>query len=180
MTLAYAPRQHLVEVDDQVERQFTEALSELKDAGACGAWEHVKRTWTRSVIPSSADYVSHETYWAALKANRQERRRRYSSTVFSEADALLFPTTPCAAPLIETQWRFRVSGKEVADVFLSRHTHPASAAGLPGITVPMGLNSEGLPLGLELDGAEGRDRDLPTLARAVEAVLNRVPAPRGF
>jgi mandelamide amidase len=44
----------------------------------------------------------------------------------------------------------------------------------------MGLNSEGLPLGLELDAAEGRDRDLLTLACAVEAVLNRLPAPCGF
>jgi indoleacetamide hydrolase len=228
MTLAYSPQQHLVEVDDQVERRFTEALSELEDAGAklvevdLGAdfhslsaqttWplffhetlptlrdflaashvpisverihaalgEHVKRTWTRSVIPSSAGYVSYETYWTALRADRRELRRRYSSTVFSKADALLFPTTPCPAPLIEAQWRFCVRGKEVEDVFLSRNTHPSSSAGLPGVTLPMGLNSEGLPLGLELDAAEGRDRDLLTLACAVEAVLNRVPAPRGF
>jgi mandelamide amidase len=123
MTLAYSPRQHLVEVDDQVERRFTEALSELEDAGAklvevdLGAdfhalsaqttWplffhetlptlrdflaashvpisverihaalgEHVKRTWTRSVVPSSAGYVSYETYWTALRANRRELRR---------------------------------------------------------------------------------------------------------
>lgn len=54
--------------------------------------------------------------------------------------------------VVEYQWRFHVGGKEVTDLFLSRNTHPSNAAGVPGITLPMGLNSEGLPLGLELDG----------------------------
>ena len=35
----------------------------------------------------------------------------------------------------------------------SRNTHPSSSAGVPGISLPMALNSEGLPLGLELDAA---------------------------
>ncbi|MGH8067526.1 MAG: hypothetical protein ACRERE_20285 [Candidatus Entotheonellia bacterium] len=44
----------------------------------------------------------------------------------------------------------------------------------------MALNSEGLPLGLELDAAAGRDRDLLALARRVERVIGRVPGPTGF
>jgi hypothetical protein len=44
----------------------------------------------------------------------------------------------------------------------------------------MALNSEGLPLGLELDAAAGRDRDLLALARRVEHVIGRVPGPTGF
>ena len=93
---------------------------------------------------------------------------------------MLFPTTPCTAPLVEDQWRFHVGGKEVTDLFLSRNTHPSNAAGVPGITLPMGLNSEGLPLGLELDGPAGSDRDLLVLARAVERVIGPLPAPGGF
>ena len=38
----------------------------------------------------------------------------------------------------------------------------------------------GLPLGLELDAAVGRDRDLLALARRVEQVIGRVPGPTGF
>jgi Asp-tRNA(Asn)/Glu-tRNA(Gln) amidotransferase A subunit family amidase len=67
-----------------------------------------------------------------------------------------------------------------ADIFLSRNTHPSSAAGVPGISVPMGLNSDGLPLGLELDAAVGHDRDLLVLARTVEQIIGRVPAPSGL
>ena len=225
---AYAPRQHLVDVDGQADRLFREALRELKHAGAelveidlggdfhalsarttwpiffhetlpavrdflaanevpvpfeqiyAGLGEHIKNSWSRSVVPSSADYVSDETYWTALNTERQELGRRLASTAFGQADALLFPTTPCGAPLIESQWQFHVGGREVTDIFLSRNTHPSSSAGLPGINIPMGLNSEGLPLGLELDAAAGRDRDLLVLARAVEQVIARVPAPSGL
>src|SRR6266511_4193569 len=102
------------------------------------------------------------------------------SIAFGQADALLFPTTPCAAPRTENQWKFQVGGKDVADIFLSRNTHPSSSAGVPGISLPMALNSEGLPLGLELDAAAGRDRDLLALARRVEQVIGRVPGPTGF
>jgi indoleacetamide hydrolase len=226
-TLAYTPRQHLVEVDDRVERRFTEALSELKDAGAKlveidlgtdfhalsaqATWpiffhetlptlrdflaasrvpisverihaalgEHVKRTWTRSVIPSSADYVSDDTYRLAQDTSRYELRQRFESIAFRQADALLFPTTPCGAPLIENQWKFQVGSKEVTDIFLSRNTHPSSSGGVPGITLPMGLNSEGLPIGLEIDAAAGRDRDLLDLTRVIERIVGPVPAPNG-
>jgi Asp-tRNA(Asn)/Glu-tRNA(Gln) amidotransferase A subunit family amidase len=145
-----------------------------------GLGEHIKQSWSRSVVPSSADYVSDETYWTALNANRHELRRRLASIAFRQADALLFPTTPCGAPLIERQWRFEVGGKEVTEIFLSRNTHASSSAGVPGITLPMGFSSEGLPLGLELDAAADRDRGLLSLARAVEQVVGRLPAPHGF
>lgn len=75
---------------------------------------------------------------------------------------------------------FQVAGRNVTDVFLSRNTHPSSSAGLPGISLPMALSSEGLPLGLELDAASGRDRDLLAMARRVERVIGRVPGPAGY
>jgi mandelamide amidase len=145
-----------------------------------GLGEHIKESWSRYVVPSSADYVSQETYGAALNVDRQELRRRLASTAFGQADALLFPTTPCGAPQIENQWKFQVAGNDVTDIFLCRNTHPSSSAGVPGISLPMGLNSEGLPIGLELDAAAGRDRDLLVLARAVERVIGPVPGPTGF
>ena len=145
-----------------------------------GLGEHIKGSWSRAVVPSGADYISDEKYLTALNADRRELRRRLASIAFGQADALLFPTTPCAAPRIENQWMFQVGGKDVTDIFLSRNTHPSSSAGVPGISLPMALNSEGLPLGLELDAAAGRDRDLLALARRVEQVIGRVPGPTGF
>jgi len=145
-----------------------------------GLGEHVRHSWSRSVMPSSADYVSDDTYRLAQNTSRYELRQRLESIAFRQADALLFPTTPCGAPLIENQWKFQVGSKEVTDIFLSRNTHPSSSGGVPGITLPMGLNSEGLPLGLEIDAAAGRDRDLLDLTRVIERIVGPVPAPNGF
>jgi indoleacetamide hydrolase len=228
VTFAYAPRQHLADVDGQVDRVFRETLRTLQDAGAqlvevdlgadflaltarttwpiffhetlpavraflaanavpvsfdqiyAGLGERIKAGWSRSVVPSGVGYVSDKQYCTAMHADREELRRRLASMAFGQADALLFPTTPCAAPRIEHQWTFQVGGKDVTDIFLSRNTHPSSAAGVPGISLPMALNSDGLPLGLELDAAAGRDRDLLALARRVEHVIGHVPGPTGF
>jgi aspartyl-tRNA(Asn)/glutamyl-tRNA(Gln) amidotransferase subunit A len=46
-------------------------------------------------------------------------------------------------------------------------TVPASLAGLPGISVPAGLDAHGLPLGLQLIG---RAFDEATVLRAAQAV----------
>jgi mandelamide amidase len=60
---------------------------------------------------------------------------------------------------------------------LIRNTDPGSNAGLPGISLPAGLTAEGLPVGLELDGALGKDRHLLAVAAAIERVLPRLPRP---
>lgn len=145
-----------------------------------GLGEHIKQGWSRHVLPSGADYASEAAYGTAVNASRLELRRRLASIAFGRADALIFPTTPCAAPPIEHQWKFQVGGREVTDLFLSQNTHPSSSAGLPGVSLPMGLNADGLPLGLELDAAAGRDDDLLGFARAVEEAIGKLPGPAGF
>lgn len=142
-----------------------------------GLADPVHAVWSHAVVPSAADHVPDEQYLHALRTDREELRRRFASAAFARADALLFPTTPSAAPRIDNQWRFNVAGTEVTDVFLSRNTHPSSAAGLPGISLPMALSADALPLGLELGAAAGRDRALLALARRVESVIGSAPAP---
>jgi len=221
---AYAPRQHLVGVDEDVERGFREALCKVEDAGAelvevdlggdfvalanritwpiffhdtmsaiqeflavnnipvsveeivAGLGEHIHQTWLRSVVPFGPDHISDEKYRVALES-RRELRCRLASIVFERTDALLFPTTPCAAPRIADQWHFQVAGGDVTDTILSRNTHPSNAAGVPGISLPMAVNAEGLPLGLEIDAAVGCDRGLLALARRVERIIGGAPGP---
>jgi mandelamide amidase len=59
-----------------------------------------------------------------------------------------------------------------------RNTDPGSNAGIPGISIPLGLNKAGLPLGLELDGPVSSDRRLLAVAAAIEALLPPMPAPK--
>jgi mandelamide amidase len=107
-------------------------------------------------------------------------------TAFFEANglaAIAFPTEPVPAPLI------RVNGDEAGDVLeingrqfpesgvLVRNTTMAPGLGTPGLTIPAGLTSQGLPVGLELDGLVDEDDKLLGLGMAVEVVLGRLPAP---
>jgi mandelamide amidase len=52
-----------------------------------------------------------------------------------------------------------------------RNTDPGSNAGIPSLVVPAGVTRDGLPVGLELDGAAGSDRDLLRVGLALEELL---------
>lgn len=60
----------------------------------------------------------------------------------------------------------------------TRNVGPGSFAGLPGISLPMGCNDAGLPLGIALDGPASSDRQLLALAAALQALLPPMPPPR--
>jgi mandelamide amidase len=63
------------------------------------------------------------------------------------------------------------------DEAMSRNIAPGSTAGLPGLVLPAGLTSSGLPVALEFDGPAGADRSLLALGMAMEAVLGPLPPP---
>ena len=84
---------------------------------------------------------------------------------FDKVDAILTPTAPSAAFAL---------GEEVDPVTMYLNdvfTVPASLAGLPAMSLPAGLNSEGLPLGLQLISASYDEAGLFTVASALEEAL---------
>mgnify|MGYP002653949075 CR=1 FL=1 len=87
-------------------------------------------------------------------------------------DALLTPTTPTAA--------FGL-GERTADpltMYLNDiFTVTANLAGLPGISVPAGLDAAGLPLGLQLIGRALDEGALFSLAAAVEQAAGFTATP---
>lgn len=128
--------------------------------------------WRYMVMPDGGGATSVETYQAALTVSRPEIQRRLD-TAFLEhgVQAILQPTTPCTAPLVDQQANFSIAGLAVSDLVLANHTVVASFLGLPGISLPVGLSRGGLPIGLELDAPVGSDRALLNLARRIESVL---------
>ncbi|MBR2802455.1 MAG: aspartyl/glutamyl-tRNA amidotransferase subunit A [Erysipelotrichaceae bacterium] len=83
-----------------------------------------------------------------------------------EADALIAPASGAGAPLIEGQ-----STDELSDEYLIAENHMVieNFAGLPSMTVPMGL-SEGLPVGLNISCNAFREADMFSIAAAVEEI----------
>ena len=93
-----------------------------------------------------------------------------------EAAALILPTTALPARPIGEDEHVTINGVQVSTfAAYIRNTGPASVAGLPGLSLPIGLTAEGLPVGIELDGRAGSDHDILAIGLAYEA--NHVPLP---
>ncbi|MEO1701876.1 MAG: Asp-tRNA(Asn)/Glu-tRNA(Gln) amidotransferase subunit GatA [Pseudomonadota bacterium] len=122
-------------------------------------------------------YVLSAGYYDAYYLRAQKVRtliKRDFETVFSDGvDAILTPATPSAA--------FPIGDKDMAadpvkmylnDVF----TVTVNMAGLPGISVPAGLDSQGLPLGLQLIGKPFDEETLFRTANVIEQAAGRFTA----
>ncbi len=94
-------------------------------------------------------YVLSAGYYDAYYRQAQKVRTRIAQDfkdAWQECDVLLTPTTPSAAFGIDE--KSDPIAMYMNDVF----TVPASLAGLPAISVPVGVDAQGLPLGLQLIG----------------------------
>ena len=108
-------------------------------------------------------------YGAADYADARRRqtlvRRTFESWFVEhggELDAVVLPTTPCPAP--------RLAGLDpvTAAPILTRLTAPFNFTGLPALSVPCGVTSEGLPVGLQVVGAPWAERRVLRVGRAYE------------
>ena len=138
----------------------------------------LREAWGAFVVPNGPGFLAQEAFEETLSVDRPALQSRLDKVFTASGfNALIFPTTATHAPLAESQWKFTVAGHEVDHLFLARNTVPASGAGLPGISLPLGMSGSGLPFGIELDGERGRDRELLDVARRVEGLLEAVPGP---
>ena len=82
---------------------------------------------------------------------------------FAKVDALLTPTAPSAAFALGERMDDPVK-MYLNDVF----TVPASMAGIPGLSLPAGLDAQGLPLGLQVLGRPFDEEAVFAVAGALE------------
>jgi aspartyl-tRNA(Asn)/glutamyl-tRNA(Gln) amidotransferase subunit A len=97
--------------------------------------------------------------------------------IISPFDVVLTPTVAAQPPLIgePAQVEGDLPGTELST--LMRFTVPFNVVGYPAISVPAGLDSDGLPVGLQLIGSPNSDASLLKIARQVEGVLGIMPSP---
>ena len=110
--------------------------------------------------------------------NRARRVRTLIKRDFEEAfaggiDAILTPATPSAAFGLGEMAEADPVQMYLNDVF----TVTVNLAGLPGISVPAGLDKQGLPLGLQLIGRPWEEGDLLNTAHALERAAGFVAKP---
>ncbi|MBX9677188.1 MAG: Asp-tRNA(Asn)/Glu-tRNA(Gln) amidotransferase subunit GatA [Gemmataceae bacterium] len=125
-----------------------------------GFGTEVKRRIMLGAYALSSGYVD-AYYLKALKVRRLIKND--FDQAFADCDVILGPTSPTPA--------FRV-GEKSADplaMYLSDiYTISANLAGIPGISVPCGFSSSGLPLGLQLLAAPYEEEKLLRVARMYE------------
>jgi aspartyl-tRNA(Asn)/glutamyl-tRNA(Gln) amidotransferase subunit A len=123
-------------------------------------------------------YVLSHGYYDAYYLKAQKVRAmilRDFTEAFAKVDAILTPTAPSAAFGIGEKMDDPVT-MYLNDVF----TVPASLAGVPAMSVPAGLNAEGLPLGLQVIGKHFDEETVFTVSAALEkaAGFSALPALR--
>jgi len=108
------------------------------------------------------------------RADRVRAAVRYSlAAAFETVDFLAWPTTPGAAPTIDEPWVTIPSGRVLVDVPNVRQNSLANLTGAPAISIPVGLSSAQLPVGLQLLGPWGSEARLLDAAEHVERVSDR-------
>jgi indoleacetamide hydrolase len=146
-----------------------------------GLGSNLKDFWRDNVVPGGRSFVSENTFRESMDIHRPALRKRYADAFRSSGiGALLFPTTPLVAPPLTTGDEITIAGRAVSFINIAKNAFPSSCAALPGISVPMGLSSLGLPMGLEMDGKSGDDEKLLSLAVRVSAVIGAIPPPPGM
>ncbi|GAA0398303.1 Asp-tRNA(Asn)/Glu-tRNA(Gln) amidotransferase subunit GatA [Brevundimonas terrae] len=149
--------------------EFT-SLDDLYAASrAEGFGKEVQRRLTIGAYVLSAGFYD-AYYVRALKVRR--RIAEDFDNVWGKVDAILTPSTPSAA--------FKLGDKQIDpltmylnDVF----TVTTNLAGLPGISVPAGLDSKGLPLGLQIIGKALDEDTVFKVAGAIEDAAGFVSKP---
>jgi aspartyl-tRNA(Asn)/glutamyl-tRNA(Gln) amidotransferase subunit A len=114
----------------------------------------------------SAAQYSEQYYNRALRVRtliRRDFEAAFDPQGKYRLDALLTPTTPTTAFSMG-----KVYGDSVLMQYADQLAVPANHAGTPGISLPAGLDAEGLPIGIQLLGADFTEGMLLRIGRAYE------------
>ncbi len=115
----------------------------------------------------------YDAYYNRARKVRTLIKQDFEKVFADGIDAILTPATPSAAFGLGEEWDDPVQ-MYLNDVF----TVTVNMAGLPGISVPAGVDAQGLPLGLQLIGRPWEEGDLLNTAYALEARAGFVAKPQ--
>jgi aspartyl-tRNA(Asn)/glutamyl-tRNA(Gln) amidotransferase subunit A len=129
---------------------------------AAGFGKEVRRRIMIGTYVLSAGY--YDAYYLRAQKVRTLIKRDFEKCFADGIDAILTPTTPSAAFGFGERGRASPVEMYLNDVF----TVTVNMAGLPGISVPAGLDNQGLPLGLQFIGRPFAEETLFALGAVIE------------
>jgi aspartyl-tRNA(Asn)/glutamyl-tRNA(Gln) amidotransferase subunit A len=135
-----------------------------------GFGKEVRRRIMIGTYVLSAGY--YDAYYLRAQKVRTLIKRDFERCFADGIGAILTPTTPSAAFGIGEKGRADPIEMYLNDVF----TVTVNMAGLPGISVPSGVDAQGLPLGLQLIGRPFQEETLFALGAVIEQAAGRFQA----
>ena len=127
---------------------------------AAGFGAEVKRRILIGTYVLSAGF--YDAYYTQAQKVRALIARDFEQA-FAQCDVILAPTTPTASFALGEK-----SGDPLEMYLNDVFSVPASLAGLPAMSVPAGLNAEGLPLGLQIIGKAFDEQGVLNAGLAIE------------
>jgi aspartyl-tRNA(Asn)/glutamyl-tRNA(Gln) amidotransferase subunit A len=140
-------------------------LYENTRAGGFG--KEVRRRIMIGTYVLSAGY--YDAYYLRAQRVRTLIKKDFEDCFAQGIDAMLTPATPTAAFGVGEKGQADPIEMYLNDVF----TVTVNMAGLPGISVPAGLDGQGLPLGLQLIGRPFDEETLFSLGQVIEEAAGR-------
>lgn len=126
---------------------------------------------SKMTLDTRTNLALFRTFAASDYVAAQCLRRRlmyYHMEIFKNVDIIVTPTTGMTAPIISpSALKFGESNLQVGG-YLMRFVVAANLLGLPAISVPVGYDKQGLPIGLQLIGRPWGEASILRLASAVE------------
>lgn len=138
---------------------------------AQGFGDEVKRRVMVGTYVLSAGF--YDAYYNRARRVRSLIKQDFENVFAAGIDAILTPATPSAAFGLGEMSDADPVAMYLLDVF----TVTVNLAGLPGIALPAGVDSQGLPLGLQLIGRPWEEGDLLNTAYALEQSTGFVAKP---
>lgn len=153
--------------------QYDDLLDMYKKTRAEGFGAEVKR---RIMIGT---YVLSHGYYDAYYLQAQKLRRMIADDFqrcFTQCDLIAGPVAPTVA------WKHGEGADDPVKAYLADiFTLPGSLAGLPGMSVPVGLGDSGMPVGLQLLGNYFKEGQLLHAAHALQQATDwHQQAPQGY
>jgi aspartyl-tRNA(Asn)/glutamyl-tRNA(Gln) amidotransferase subunit A len=149
-----------------------DVISMYENTRSAGFGAEVKRRILIGTYVLSAGY--YDAYY--LKAQKVRTLIKHDfDRAFREVDVILTPTTPSPAFALGEK-----SGDPVEMYLNDIFTVTVNMAGLPGLSVPAGLSSEGTPLGLQLIGRPFDEETLFRTARVIEEAAGPLGKPQDW
>jgi mandelamide amidase len=131
------------------------------------------------MVLATPGVISEENCERSLSETRPEVQQLYAQYFDQHnVDALVLPTVIFPAPPIGEQTVIIDGEPYEALNWGIRNVEPAAFAGLPSLSIPVGLTeTEQLPVGLLIDGPAGEDRRVLAIGKAFERALPGTPPP---